>query len=372
MPRPEARVFPSPISHFQPILTMRILVVTSYVPFEMGGNERLAMALVRELRKRGHEADWLFTPQNRHYIFRSLMAGYLTSYLTDVREVDGKPIDRVVTIKFPSYAVRHPEQICWFAHRQREYYDQWEEWFAYQERIGRGRRRKIQKVILHRVDDYLLSHHVKKLYAISQNVANRLKLYGNHNADVLYPPPLLPERLRVEAYEPYIFSVSRLILPKRMDLLVDAMRHVTSPSIRVVITGKGAELPRLRDRVREYGLERRITLTGELDDAAVFEHLARCRAVFFAPRNEDYGLVAIEGMRSHKAVITCHDSGGPTELVRDGKNGFVLPPEPKAIARTIDQLAESEALAVKLGEQAYRDSLAVSWDRVVEKLTQPL
>jgi len=351
---------------------MRILVVTSYVPFEMGGNERLALALVRELKKRGHEADWLFTPQNRHYLFRSLMSAYLANYLTDVREVDAKPIDRVITIKFPSFAVRHPVQLCWFAHRQREYYDLWEEWYAYQKRIGAGWRRKIQRAILHRVDNHLLSRHVKKLYSISGNVAKRLKKYGNHDAEVLYPPPLKPDRLRVEAYEPYIFSVSRLISPKRMDLLIEAMRHVTSGNIRAVITGKGADLPRLQDMIREYNLKDRVTLTGELDDEAVFRHLARCRAVFFAPRNEDYGLVAVEGMRSHKAVITCTDSGGPTELIRDAVNGFVLPPDPKAVARAIDKLAESEEFARTLGEQAYRDSLAISWDKVVERLTAPI
>ncbi len=351
---------------------MRILVVTSYVPFEMGGNERLALALVRELKKRGHEADWLFTPQNRHYIFRSLMAGYLANYLTDVREVDGKPIDRVVTIKFPSFAVRHPVQLCWFAHRQREYYDLWEEWYAYQKRIGAGRRRKIQRSILHRVDNHLLSRHVKKLYAISGNVANRLKKWGNNDAEVLYPPPLSPDRLRVEAYEPYIFSVSRLIAPKRMDLLVEAMRHVTEKNIRAVITGKGADFTRLQEMIKKHGLENRVILTGELDDEGVFTHLARCRAVFFAPRNEDYGLVTIEGMRSHKAVITCQDSGGPTELIRDGKNGYVLPPDPVAIAKRIDELANSEDLAKSLGEQAYQDSLTISWDGVVERLTAPL
>ncbi len=351
---------------------MRFLVVTSYVPFEMGGNERLAIALVKELRKRGHEADTLFTPQNRHYLFRSLMAGYLANYLTDVKEVDGKPVDRVITIKFPSFAVRHPFQLCWFAHRQREYYDLWGEWYTYQKRIGAGWRRKIQRVILHRIDNYLLSRHVKKLYAISGNVANRLKTWGNHNAEVLYPPPLIPDSLQVKAYEPYIFSVSRLISPKRMDLLVEAMRYVKNGNIQAVITGKGADLPHLRDMIKEYGFEHRVTLTGELDDKAVFQHLSNCRAVFFAPRNEDYGLVTVEAMRSHKPVITCTDSGGPTELIEDEKNGFVLPPDPQAIAGAIDRLAESETLARSLGEQAYQDSLVINWDKVVERFTAPL
>ncbi len=351
---------------------MRILVVTSYVPFEMGGNERLALALVRELNKRGHEADWLFTPQNRHYLFRSLMAGYVANYLTDVREVDGKPIDRVVTIKFPSFAVRHPAQLCWFAHRQREYYDLWDEWYPYQVKIGVGRRKKIQRFILHRLDNYFLSHHVKRLFAISGNVAGRLKHWGGHAAEVLYPPPLREDLIRFEAYEPFIFTFSRLIAPKRMDLLVEAMRHVKSTNIRAIIGGRGPEFSRLDEMIRQYGLQERVVLTGSLTDEEVFNRLARCRAVFFAPKNEDYGLVTVEAMRSRKAVITCEDSGGPTELVRDGKNGFVTPPDPEVVAQRIDELADSEDLAKTLGEQAYQDSLAISWNKVVERLTAPL
>jgi len=338
----------------------------------MGGNERLALALVRELNRRGHEADWLFTPQNRHYLFRSLMAGYVSNYLTDVKEVDGKPIDRVITIKFPSFAVRHPVQFCWFAHRQREYYDLWDTWYAYQKRIGAGRQKKVQRFLLHHIDSYLLSRHVKRLFAISGNVAGRLKQFGNHAAEILYPPPLREELIRFEAYDPFIFAFSRLISPKRMDLLIEAMRHVKSNTIRAVIGGKGAEYDRLNEIIETYELRDRVILTGALSDEEVFERVAKCRAVFFAPENEDYGLVTVEAMRSRKAVITCTDSGGPTELIRDGKNGFVLLPDPETIARRIDQLADSEALAKSLGEQAYQDSLAISWDKVVERFTAPL
>ncbi len=348
---------------------MRILVVTSYVPFEMGGNERLALALVKELNKRGHEADWLFTPQNRHYLFRSLMAGYAANYLTDVREVDGKPIDRVITIKFPSFAVRHPVQFCWFAHRQREYYDLWDEWYTYQKHLGAGRRRKIQRAILHRLDNHFLSRHVKRLFAISKNVAGRLERFGNHQAEVLYPPPLREELIHFKAYDPFVFAFSRLIKPKRMDLLIEAMRHVRSKGIRAIIGGKGTEYNRLNKMIQDYGLRDRVILTGSLSDEEVFDYVARCRAVFFAPKNEDYGLVTIEAMRSRKPVITCTDSGGPTELVRNGENGFVLPPDPEAIAKRIDELADSETMARFLGEQAYEDSHVISWDRVVERLT---
>ena len=60
----------------------------------------------------------------------------------------------------------------------------------------------------------------------------------------------------------------------------------------------------------------------------MLHHLANCRAVSFAPFAEDYGFVTVEAFASRKAVITCRDSGGPTELVRDEHTGLVCDPTP--------------------------------------------
>ncbi len=48
--------------------------------------------------------------------------------------------------------------------------------------------------------------------------------------------------------------------------------------------------------------------------------------------NEDYGIVTVESFMCAKPVVTCRDSGGVAELVRDGENGFVTEPTPEALA----------------------------------------
>jgi hypothetical protein len=37
----------------------------------------------------------------------------------------GRPVDQVISLRYPSYAVRHPAHICWLNHTIREYYDLW-------------------------------------------------------------------------------------------------------------------------------------------------------------------------------------------------------------------------------------------------------
>ena len=52
------------------------------------------------------------------------------------------------------------------------------------------------------------------------------------------------------------------------------------------------------------------------------------------------------------AVLTTHDSGGPSELVRDGTSGLVTEPTPEAVAAGLDGIARDRAGAERMGRAA--------------------
>ncbi len=95
----------------------RIAVVTSSPPMVEGGHMVIARALVEALREAGHSADIIVTPQNR---FGRQASAYLATWLTDVGSADGHPIDQVISLRYPSYAVRHQNHVCWLNHTMRE------------------------------------------------------------------------------------------------------------------------------------------------------------------------------------------------------------------------------------------------------------
>jgi glycosyltransferase involved in cell wall biosynthesis len=113
-------------------------------------------------------------------------------------------------------------------------------------------------------------------------------------------------------------------------------------------------------------------LAGRLGDAALVDHLARCRGVVFVPFEEDYGFVTVEAFASAKPVITTIDSGGPAELVRPDVNGFVAMPDPASIADAMRRLIDDRPLAERLGEQARQTAAGLSWRSAVEQLMVPL
>jgi glycosyltransferase involved in cell wall biosynthesis len=205
------------------------------------------------------------------------------------------------------------------------------------------------------------------MFTISRAVHDRVARWNGVPADVLHPPP--PQRdYRCDEYGDYLFAASRLTPLKRMDLVLQALAQPEAGGARCVMAGEGEEMERLVRLSRTLGIEDRVTFTGRLDDAGLLDHLARCRAVVFVPHDEDYGFVTVEAFASAKPVITCQDSGGPLELVRDGSNGWVAAPTPADLARALADAMAGAGEAERRGQQGQRDIAGLTWANVVSRL----
>jgi glycosyltransferase involved in cell wall biosynthesis len=138
--------------------------------------------------------------------------------------------------------------------------------------------------------------------------------------------------------------------------------------VRCVIVGDGESREWLTKLTKEYGLEDRVTFAGQVSEAELLDHLACCRAVCFPAIKEDYGLVTVEAFASQKAVITCADSGGPTELVRNETNGLVVEPTANALAIALARISEDSTLAESFGVAGLQQVTAMTWEQAVDRL----
>jgi glycosyltransferase involved in cell wall biosynthesis len=343
---------------------MVITIVTSAPPLTEGGHLVLARSLERALKDAGHHAGIVTTPSNR---FGRQGPAYLANWLTDVGMTgSGERVDQIISLRFPSYAVRHPKHVCWLVHTMREYYDLWDQFSAGISAQGRIKER-MRRALIRRADTYFFKHHVKRMFTISGAVRDRIVRWNHVNGEVLHPPP--PQRdYRCDGYGDHLFFTSRLSPLKRADLLLRALAQPAARGVRCVIGGDGEERARLEGLARELNLDGRVTFTGHLTEAELVGHLARCRGVVFIPWQEDYGFVTVEAFAAGKPVITCSDSGGTLELVRPGENGLVTEPDPASLAAACAELTESPSLAERLGARGREDVRALSWSNVVQKL----
>jgi glycosyltransferase involved in cell wall biosynthesis len=342
----------------------RIAVVTSSPPMVEGGHMVIARALTQALRDAGHHADIIVTPSNR---FGRQGAAYLATWLTDVGTSDGHRIDQVISLRFPSYAVRHENHVCWLNHTMREYYDMWDRFSATLSMPGLLKERT-RRAAIHAADRYLLRRNVRKLFVQSRTIQQRLSMWPDVQSAVLYPPA--PHRpYRCDGYGDYIFMVSRLTSLKRADLLIEALATREGAGIKAIIAGDGEDRSRLEALIDRHQLRGRVALAGRLTDTELLDHLALCRAVCFPPVQEDYGFVTVEAFASRKPVVTCRDSGGPAELVEDGVHGFVCEPTPAALATALRRLTDDPILAEQMGARAFAAGAELNWPDAVRRLT---
>ena len=342
----------------------RIAVVTSSPPMVEGGHMVIARSLAQALRDVGHSAEIIVTPQNR---FGRQASAYLATWLTDVGTADGQPIDQVISLRYPSYAVRHPRHVCWLNHTMREYYDLWDRFSGELGSAGLLKERA-RRLAIRAADRYLLTRNVTRLFVQSRTIQQRLAMWPELKSTVLYPPA--PQRAyRCDEYGDYVFLVSRLTPLKRAHLLIDALAQAEASGIRAVVAGEGEERDRLEALAARLGLMGRVTFAGRLSDGQLVDHLARCRAVCFPPFEEDYGFVTAEAFASRKAVITCRDSGGPAELVDDGVNGVICDPTPQSIASVLRRVMDDATGAEQMGAAAFAAGAKLTWADTVAQLT---
>ena len=301
---------------------MRVVVAAPQVPFVTGGAELMASDLVGALRERGHEADLVTVPFKWYPGTRVLDQAFLWRLL-DLTEADGRPIDRVIATKFPAYCVRHPNKIAWVLHQFRQAYDY--DGTELGQFTGAPEDRAVRRAI-ERLDRVALGE-ARRVFATSRNVASRLQRYNGIEAEVLpHPPQALPYRTGESAG--FVLSVNRLDRAKRIDLLIEAAR--SEPSLRVVIVGDGPDRERLEQLAA--GLDGRVEFMGRVEEDLLADLYASSLAVYYAPVDEDFGMVPYEAFLSSKPVLTTTDAGGPLEIVTDRETGFVVPPDSAAIA----------------------------------------
>ena len=318
----------------------------------------MADGLVDALRERGHEAELVTIPFKWYPGTRVLDQAFLWR-LVDLTESDGRPIDRVIATKFPAYAVRHPNKVVWVLHQLRQAYDY--------DRTALGQfsespEDRATRAAIERLDAVALGE-AQKVFATSRNVAERLRRFNGIEAAVLpHPPQALP--YRTARSEGFVLSVNRLDRAKRIDLLIEAAKR--EPSLRIVITGEGPDRERLE--ALASGLNGQVEFVGRVDDERLADLYARCLAVYYAPVDEDFGMVPFEAFLSGKPVLTTTDAGGPLEVVHDRETGLVVAPDPRELAQACTYLGEHVDDAKAWGRAGRAVAERVTWDACVDAL----
>lgn len=344
---------------------MKIAVLNNAVPFVRGGAEHLADALTQKLREYGHQPLLVRIP------FRWEPPSKISAHMLACRLMKIPDVDRVVAFKFPAYYVPHDNKVIWLLHQFRQVYDLWGT--PLQGLPDTSEVRDIRNLILRADNSYLAE--ARKIFTNSSVTSDRLKKFNGLDSQILHPPLLNDQHFVCREYGDYILALGRVNGAKRQQLLIESIAHCRSDA-RLVVAGK-AETKEYADAmnatIRKGGLSGRVEFIDRfISEDEKIELLSRALACAYIPYDEDsYGYVTLESFLSSKPVLTCLDSGGIHELVKDGITGRIVAANPKAIAKAIDELYAGKLAARRLGEAGcgLARELGISWERVIQRLT---
>jgi glycosyltransferase involved in cell wall biosynthesis len=279
--------------------------------------------------------------------------------------------DRVITFRPPAHVVKHRCKVVWFIHHIRMFYDLWES--PYRPFPDSAYLRSFINVL--RTADTNGLREARHLFTNSKTVSDRLRRYNGLESEVLYPPIFGSERFFNEAWGSEIVCICRMERHKRQHLAVEAMRYTKTP-VRLRLSGTGLDteyVRKLAATVARHGLADKVTIDqrwiSEGEKAALLS--TALANIYIALDEDSYGYPTIEAAHASKATIGTTDAGGVTEFVVHEENGWILPPEPEALADAFDRMWSDRSLAKRLGEAAQRriGELSIDWDHVIERLT---
>jgi glycosyltransferase involved in cell wall biosynthesis len=342
---------------------MKVLVLSTLVPFVHGGAEELYDHLVLNLRRQGIEAEGMRIP------FSWNPPEGLIEEMLIARRLRVSGVDRVIGLKFPAYMIPAEEKVLWLLHQYRQAYDLLD---AGQSNIpDDARGREILAAI--RAGDALAFTEARRIYTNAPITGRRLKHYNGFDSEVLRPPLNDPELFPGGESEGYILATGRVNDAKRQTLLVRALRRV--PGLRLVVAGppdSAADAEALRRLAAEEGVEDRVVLDLRFVPRADLARMVNgALGVAYLPFDEDsLGYCTMEAFRAAKPVITTTDSGGVLDIVRDGENGQVVTPDPEALAGAMARLQADAARARHMGlaGREAMDAQRLDWPTTVERL----
>ncbi|HET8727892.1 MAG TPA: glycosyltransferase [Alphaproteobacteria bacterium] len=158
---------------------------------------------------------------------------------------------------------------------------------------------------------------------------------------------------------PLALAVGRLHRNKAFDVLLDAIS--TLPDLHLWIAGEGPSRAELEAQIERLGIGDRVRLLGWRDDIPAL--LGAADLMVVPSRSEGFGTVMIEGWSCRKPVVAAA-SEGPAGLIRDGRNGLLVPvDDAQALAKAMSAVVASPDLTAELVESA--------WDDYQETFTRP-
>ena len=152
------------------------------------------------------------------------------------------------------------------------------------------------------------------------------------DVEVLRPPSLAVHT------PPRLVFAGRFMPQKNPLMVVKVLAHLRDLPWHCTMLGDGPLKPAVEEAIRQAGLEDRFSLPGWVTPDEVLAEFDRSDILFMPSRTEGLPVVGVQALAKGLALVVGR-AGGFVDVVDEGKNGFLTPPEDaEAIASALRRL----------------------------------
>ena len=207
-----------------------------------------------------------------------------------------------------------------------------------------------------------------QLVVLTDEDASVWEKYFQNIAVITNPITINSENIQAPLISKDALAVGRLTKQKGFDYLIEAWKIVFKkhPEWKLYIYGEGELKNDLAKQIQNHQLEAVILLH---EPVKVIEKIYEQSSLFvLSSRFEGFVLSLLEAMSCGLPVVSFDCKYGPTQLIENGKNGFLAPlPNVEKLAEQIIKVLDDENLRNSMGKAAKATSQAYSVPAIMQK-----
>ena len=155
--------------------------------------------------------------------------------------------------------------------------------------------------------------------------------------------------------KPIILSVGRLSHQKNHQMLIEAFSEMDLKNWQLHIIGEGRKRNDYEKLISNHGLEQRVKLIGNVTNIADYYNASSIFA--FTSNFEGFPNALTEAMAFGMACISTDCPSGPSELIKDNENGYLIPVGDKVkLKERLHSLITDETIREKFGAEAIKST----------------
>jgi GalNAc-alpha-(1->4)-GalNAc-alpha-(1->3)-diNAcBac-PP-undecaprenol alpha-1,4-N-acetyl-D-galactosaminyltransferase len=204
----------------------------------------------------------------------------------------------------------------------------------------------LRKVLYPKAEGIIAQTELAKQFITGEFRHNNIAVIGN---------PIKQTFKNINHKEKKVLTVGRLIKSKNHDKLIEVFCKINKPGWKLVIVGgkalKQNMLEQLNKLIADLNVKSKVILAGYQDNIEKFYHQSSIFA--FASSSEGFPNVIGEAMAAGLPTVALDCIAGPSEMIENEVNGFLIPINDfNTFRKRLEQLMSDESLRIRLGSRA--------------------